>query len=469
MTNLNQTSIDPRDLSFNELFCNLQGNILKGHGREHTNNIFLKFDITKKKEVTEWINNFAETSITSCRTQLKETDLFKRNKISGGTFYNLYLSAKGYEYFGKEVSKFTDNSFKVGMKRADLKDPDSNEWESGFQEEIHAMILIGDADPIKLAIEAKRILDELNDIEEPENKIADILCIEYGNALKNANGDGLEHFGYVDGISQPLFFKEEIDDNNDNNILPLKFDPKAKLSLVLVDDPLTSANDAFGSYFVFRKLEQNVRNFKIAEKALAESLGLVGEDKERAGAMLVGRFEDGTPVTSSNAPGLIGSGNLNNFDYKSDTPATKCPFHAHIRKSNPRGNHGGVDDKTHIMARRGITYGQRDVNTEIDPSPHQMPEGGVGLLFMSFQKSIENQFEFIQKMWVNDPTFPNSDTGIDPIIGQDGIRNISVGNFPVEHGSTIMSNFQKKEFESFVTMKGGEYFFAPSIPFLKTL
>jgi deferrochelatase/peroxidase EfeB len=159
---------------------------------------------------------------------------------------------------------------------------------------------------------------------------------------------------------------------------------------------------------------------------------------------------------------------LNNFDYKNDTPATKCPFHAHIRKANPRGKHGGIDDKLHIMARRGIPFGQRDVNTEIDPSPHQMPEGGVGLLFMSFQKSIENQFEFIQKTWVNDPKFPNTDTGIDPIIGQNGTGNRSILKFPPEPGNTVAQN-SAKEFDSFVTFKGGEYFFAPSIPFLKSI
>ena len=43
-----------------------------------------------------------------------------------------------------------------------------------------------------------------------------------------------------------------------------------------------------GSYFIFRKLEQNVRRFKEGEEQLASDLGLVDEDRERAGAMLVG-------------------------------------------------------------------------------------------------------------------------------------------------------------------------------------
>ncbi len=454
MTNTNQKSIDQRDLQFDALFSNLQGNILKAHGRNYTTNIFVKFDKNKENSVKKWIKDFTE-KITSCKTQLSETERYKRNKVSGGTFFNLYLSAKGYEYFGKDLSGFDDNSFKLGMKNANLLDPSVSKWEKGFREDIHAMILIGDIEPNKLGEISKNIIEELD-------KFGRILTIEYGNAIRNANGDGLEHFGYVDGISQPLFFKDEVEENLATNISPLQFDPSAELDLVLVNDPFVTGEDAFGSYFVFRKLEQDVRGFKESEKKLAKELGLQGEDDERAGAMLVGRFEDGTPVTLANQNSLISSGILNNFNYDNDADGAKCPFHAHIRKSNPRRNN---EDKKHIMARRGITYGHRDVSPEVEPIFPQMPNGGVGLLFMSFQKSIENQFEFIQRNWVNNENFPNTKNGIDPIIGQNGTDNISVGKFAKVHGA--ISSMEEKSFESFVTMKGGEYFFAPSIPFLK--
>jgi hypothetical protein len=42
---------------------------------------------------------------------------------------------------------------------------------------------------------------------------------------------------------------------------------------------------------VFRKLEQNVRRFKQVEEDPADALELTGDDRERAGAMIVGRFE----------------------------------------------------------------------------------------------------------------------------------------------------------------------------------
>lgn len=467
MTTLNRTAIDQRDPQFRDFFSNLQGNILKGHGRDFTNHIFIKFDndrtgsTFKKDSAKKWIKKFAEDKITSCNAQLKENELYKRHNVSGGTFFSFYLTADGYDYLGKNQSKaFTDESFKAGMKasKSKLNDPDKSKWDSGFRDEIHAMILIADGDSKTLSLAAKQILEEMDGF-------AKIQTIEYGEAIRNANGDGLEHFGYVDGISQPLFFKDEIEGNIKNN-MALVFDPSANLDLVLLKDPLTDVEDAFGSYFVFRKLEQHVRSFKKAEKKLAKALDLNGDDVERAGAMLVGRFEDGTPVTVSKKPDLIGSGALNNFNYHEDGDGAKCPFHAHIRKSNPRR---GADDKTHTMARRGITYGHRNITTEIDPLPEQMPEDGVGLLFMSFQKSIINQFEFIQEKWVNDSDFPKDNNGIDPIIGQDNDQSISIGKFAKIYGIVPDESELPQPFKNFVSLKGGEYFFAPSIPFLQNI
>ena len=90
--------------------------------------------------------------------------------------------------------------------------------------------------------------------------------------MRNPAGDGIEHFGYVDGRSQPLFLKDEVDKEPREH-----WDPAFPLSNVLVADPLAADPDRhFGSYFVFRKLEQNVRAFKEIEQELADDLGLDG-------------------------------------------------------------------------------------------------------------------------------------------------------------------------------------------------
>ena len=40
------------------------------------------------------------------------------------------------------------------------------------------------------------------------------------------------------------------------------------------------------------------------------------------------------------------------------------------------------------------------------------------LLFLAYQTSIENQFEFVIKNWLNDPDFKDPGSGHDPILGQ---------------------------------------------------
>jgi Dyp-type peroxidase family len=335
------------------------------------------------------------------------------------------------------------------------------------------MILLADHDPRRMGNFTKVLLDVLD-------KFSRIDVVEYGNTIRNSAGAGIEHFGYVDGTSQPLFLKDEVEayeqlhnvtlnPSSDN----LKFDPSADTDLILIPDPYVAPNLeklSFGSYFVFRKLEQNVRAFKEAEKKVGKKLfpNLGDESKrELAGAYLVGRFEDGTPVLMDDEDSISNSASFNNFDYSNDPSGGRCPHFAHIRKANPRS---GDFDKTKTMARRGIPFGHRDVDTELDPISKQTPENGVGLLFMSYQASIEHQFEFIQKFWANSVGFPNDSTGVDPIIGQsvaDAPASDRTYKLPQTYGTPLPD--VPATFDQFVTMKGGEYFFAPSITFLKSL
>lgn len=521
--------LDPMDVSKLKFLYNLQGNILKGHGRDHTTHIFIRFKEGQDKLTAQkWLKGFAENYVTCFQQQLKERELYNRNKTPGSLFASVFLSKKGYEYLGftNVQYKLKDLGFKSGMQEriAVNNDPPVSHWEKGFGEEIHAMILLADDNLKRMGEKATEL------IKDKLETISHICTIEYGHVIRNANGDGIEHFGYVDGVSQPLFLKDEVDDYMKfHNIQPdggqtvtgnkLKFDPRAPASLVLIPDPYVTKSsnnepDSWGSYFVFRKLEQDVKGFKNAEGKIGADLfpGETDEEKKKAGclgkeffhdetleekreivgAYLVGRSEDGTPIEISDTEGLIGSGKFNNFNY--DDPSDgRCPHFAHIRKTNPRKDIGGVDHKGRIMARRGIPYGHRAIDTAlgIDPSSHQMPEEGVGLLFMSYQASIEKQFESIQSDWANNVNSPQSNTGIDPIIGQskddkrqgsadqeDSSSNGTSGNlmdgkhrsyaFPKEYNNPSAKTIDG-QFNQFVHMKGGEYFFAPSIPFLKNI
>ncbi|MEV0385273.1 Dyp-type peroxidase [Nonomuraea sp. NPDC050643] len=438
------------DADTKAMLDDLQPNILRAHVREHLSVLFVRFnDVAEGKA---FLRHVATTKMKSARRHLEEVRDFAAGRRRGTPYVGIGISKAGYRDLGhsvEDVRRFGDPAFRDGMKRRVglVDDPKVEEWERVYQREIHAVILIGDADPGPVGRLREEILGALPDS-------ARLLGEETGQGMRNPAGDGIEHFGYVDGRSQPLFLKDEVDREPKEH-----WDPAFPLSNVLVPDPF--APDPVrhhGSYLVFRKLEQNVRAFKEIERDLADGLGLTGADRDRAGAMLVGRFKDGTPLTSRRraAGGPVG----NDFTFDGDD-GSKCPFSGHVRKTNPRSFGREV-----LMARRGQTYGERADAPWDDSPPEDRPSGEVGLLFMAFNSSLLDQFEFTQQSWANNADFENPATGHDPVIGQ-GERDIKV-TFPKVWGKPEMSLPQAQVAQT-VIMKGGEYFFAPSLAYLRDL
>lgn len=472
-----------------KLMQNLQGNILKGHGRDNTWNIFFEFgpDVAKSRRVLRELGNY---HVTSAYAQLLESERFKEAEKKGaqfksGTFCGAFLSGAGYTHLGLAFTAPPNNAaFAPGMKDASsltaLRDPELAQWEGAFRKTIHGMVLLAD-DEVGQGSAAVAKIELL--ITQAGGHIHHT---QIGKAIRNAMGNGLEHFGYVDGRSQPLMLVEDIEqESRDEGIA--HWDPTFPLDIALVPDPLADddAKLSFGSFFVFRKLEQNVRAFKTAEQELADRLGLTGNARARAGAFVVGRFEDGTPVAMSPDP-KDAKEPRNDFDYSGDAAAARCPFHAHIRKTNPRGSGGfeqEPEERRHIMARRGITYEDtlRVIHPEALPETnttqeflanvqHHLPETGVGLLFMAYNAKLDDQFVFTQATWANNTGFPKSPkppVGIDGVIGQ-GPNAANCHAYPKEWDNPAAGT-SVYDFKTFVKMKGGEYFFAPSVRFLRNI
>ncbi|WP_206789132.1 Dyp-type peroxidase [Amycolatopsis sp. MtRt-6] len=441
----------------------LQPNILKAHVRDHLSALFLAFgDAAEARAFLVSVTG----KMKSAKAHLDEVSAFKTEGGGGTPYVGVGLTAAGYRALGVENLP-QDEAFLRGMAAPDtrrqLADPPRSTFDPGYRAEIHAVVLVGDATDKAMTARRNEILGLLPDS-------AAVLAEETGLGRVNARGEGIEHFGYVDGRSQPLFLTEDVDAEKNNTDGINVWNPAAPLDQVLVPDPAAPDPGVhFGSYFVFRKLEQNVRRFKQAEADLADTLGLVGEDRERAGAMIIGRFEDGTPLTTQREDGAE-SPVSNNFTYDSDRAALKCPFQAHIRKTNPRGSGGAEDpagERRHLMARRGVTYGDRPDDPNADVPPAARPSGGVGLLFMAFNSALGNQFEFTQAIWANNPRFPIVDgvtPGLDPVIGQ-GERGSS--DYTVDWGGATQQT--AGPVPQSVTLRGGEYFFMPSLAFLRAL
>ena len=140
--------------------------------------------------------------------------------------------------------------------------------------------------------------------------------------------------------------------------------------------------------------------------------------------------------------------------------ACSCPLGAHIRRANPRDSPGFFDGRLsnrHRIVRRGRAYGA-------PLPPGVLEDDGVdrGLIFVCFQADIWRQFETIQALWIDDG---------DPFgLGRD--KDFLVGE---PHGTagkmTIQGRppFFLKPQPRFVTLRGGEYLFQPSMTALRVL
>ncbi len=468
--------VDITSGEYDTLLSNLQANILWAHGRNHARHVFIRFT-GDPSDVRAWIRDTVGASVTTARQQLEQIIAREGDDgFDGGLVTGFFLSARGYSYLGLDTKRF-ESVFRRGMKSqkpniveaikgSRNKDPDPDTWERGFQGEIHALLTVADA-------RADVVNDAVRGIAASLDNVGEVLTIEEGTVLRRETTNGehepVEHFGYFDGISNPLFTTRDLAKERPENMNREKWNPGAPLSLVLVDDPHSGETDAYGSYLVYRKLGQNVELFEKRVRALAESLNV---DENLAGAMVVGRFRDGTPVLRATVPSP-GQEVVNSFNFEEDEDGFKCPFHAHIRKVNPRGTTPlttSESERKRRIVRRGIPYGL-PMPGVAEPMPSDPdPAAPRGLLFMCFQQDIDRQFEFIQRTWVDSVIFPRGilvqgDTGDDPLIGQDPDE---AQRWPKRWGDEEAGR-KVFNFESAVTLKGGEYFFAPSIPFLGSL
>ncbi|MFT5645537.1 MAG: Dyp-type peroxidase family [Aureispira sp.] len=443
----------------------IQANILKGHSRHHAAFLLIKFKETAIKKVKKQLSKLKVTSVEVQKEQSAEYKKSKKETL----VLNFYLTIDGYKVLEipeeeRPCFKTKEQAFATGMFNRGLGDPKVSNWESCYQEKtaLHGMLSIASNNLGKIQKKIKKL-------EKKWDGVIEVLHIQWGQGLKNEQDEVIEHFGYRDGISQPIFevvkSKEDLKKDKAQHL----WSDLAPLDLVLVKE---NGTDSYGSYLVFRKLEQNVEAFKNAEKDLAHELGLHGEAEEMVGAMMVGRFENGLPivkmgsVSDAEAPSKD-----NNFNYSLDVEGKRCPFHSHIRKVNPRGDAVRLtgmketEEVKHRIVRRGIPYDEIGRNGDLGFHPTR----GVGLLFLCFQSSIENQFEFIQKTWANNNDFPVPFTGIDPVIGQGENRTNTKGEDAEQKWNGIDGCVHAASLANFVRMKGGAYFFAPSLSFIQQL
>ena len=468
----------------------VQGNVIPGFNKDHQHFLFLT--ITDARRARSWLRGVAPQLATmddvlafvrAHRSQRLRTGI-REPKLSATWVNAAFSYAAIATLAGKaEAEKFGDQSFRQGLaaRSTFLGDPTSPEHEGH-----RSRWKVRDPD-VLVTIAA----DEARDLEDA---VAELRASVDGlRVVFEQRGDtlpgrlrGHEHFGFKDGISQPGV-RGKVSSAPGDFITPRYLaagDPHARLfakpgqpliwpGQFLLGEPRQHTQDLFapaaaaanfpawarrGSYLVIRRLRQDVEAFWTFVLDAATAAGL---EPIHFASRLVGRWPSGAPVMrvpDTDDPALGGDEFANNhFLFEDDTRPSVlqpiggyggdryaaaradvlgkvCPHSAHIRKVNPRdaGTDMGTpaDSLLRLMLRRGIPYGPPVIGVENPPLEQER-----GLIFVGFAATIEDQFEFITRRWINSALHPRFG-GRDPIIGAD---------------------------REWVTPTGGGYFFAPPV------
>ncbi|KAJ5790449.1 uncharacterized protein N7518_007460 [Penicillium psychrosexuale] len=510
---------------------NIQGDIWPRLSKKHE--LFVFFRITNpelfKKHLAALIPNL---------TTARDAERFRKEiykKKAEGTLkglvhmsaINVAFSAKGLAKLGAEA--FTDDVFNNGQWE-DMTYPlegddkkkhngldDQHDWfhqftpRSGYLDGVFT--ITGESE--KTLVDTIKMVEQTFGVGlEVDKPSIQLVFQQQGHVLD----DDREHFGWVDGISQPVVIGLDTDAKVEEAKKGLK---PIQAGAILVGGEGDQGNHPAwaneGSFMVFRTYEQRTPEFVAWCARNTKRVATEGINKRSAAELrkfssrVVGRWPNGAPLELypdqdpspmldpdpiENKKQLFTQWKKENKDPEAEfkkleqinhTDAftynpedqTKCPYAAHIRKCGPRDDFPNYEK--HLMLRRGIPYGPQTLNNEKGGGVSQHDRG---LLFVSYQSSITNGFRFVQKEWANKEDKPVDFTdkmgnvapqGIDAIIGQvppdyraeDDVTKYEhpapVANFPDVEKPVPTPNKHYIPIERWVIPRGGEYFFAPSI------
>jgi Dyp-type peroxidase family len=451
----------------------IQGILASGYDHlDYVRFLFLK--IIDPISARKWLD-----SIVSLITDAEYPDGKKRD-----TCLNLAFSWKGFEVLGlsSKVQDFS-HEYERGMypPEASLILGDSGEdnpgnpdkWEYGKKTDpLHVLLLLY----AKTAKELQSFDQQVCSSNEFRGGLG---VVKQQDASRRA-GDYTEPFGFRDGISQPrvkgLLGRRQHNEtaiNTGEFVLGYENELGQLTPIPSVEnwaDPLGYLYDhpqhpgkrrAFGmngTYLVFRKLLQKVDSFwKYVDGNSTDAWGAVDRRRrELLAAKMVGRWRSGSPLVLS--PEAPGAEPRNDFTFmQTDPDGLACPIGSHIRRANPRDSldmppaRSILISRRHRLIRRGRKYAEETKDSAADN-----PKREQGLYFIALNADLRRQFEFVQQLWINNPTFNGLDNDIDPIAGDnDGTGEFTIQAKPISH--------HLHGLERFVVTKGGGYFFVPGI------
>jgi Dyp-type peroxidase family len=503
--------------------ADIQGNILQDFVSGYPTARFVLLNITNAEKGRAFILSYRAKVTTALRWSHSAAYAGKIQATKAKVAINLGVTYKGFAALGlptRTLSRMPPEFIDGMRNRAEilggLEEKESLQlWDSAWTDDVHVLIglnaLIDPATGLagpELATETTylqnlcahfdmRIIAGHARSREPWQDATAIL-------RKNRatyNPVPIEHFGFTDGISNPVFEGQFGDAHADaimaignGKILDAKhgapnddesrWGPLATGEFLLghPDEAQETAESAApievmrnGTFLVYRKLHENVGKFRSFLKTASQRYALVNKISqddacEVLKAKMSGRWSDGVPVAV--APTLAEWRAFNekhagrtddrpyvDFAYGDDPEGLKCPVTSHMRRANPRDGFTGkssvLNNRRRIL-RRGIPYG---TTSENDDDEH-------GIIFLAMCASLSRQFEFIQQQWINYGLDANAGNDTCPLVGNRAGDAKFVLPVDPDSGEApfIWSGIPK-----FVEMRGGEYFFLPSMTALRMI
>ncbi|MGH9213419.1 MAG: Dyp-type peroxidase [Acidimicrobiales bacterium] len=437
----------------------IQGNVLRGYGFDHAHHLL--FSVVDPAAAGRWLEQILPqvTPATPWTTRPLTT--------LNVAFTHRGLAALGVD---DDVLESFPTDFREGMRAraedhlGDVGADSPTGWEpaGAHHPAVHVLFMVH-----ARSAEAGETRGFLLASEATEHGLT-LVASERLGALRapptgaNARAPQLEHFGFVDGISQPAVEGALEPTTVPGNGTPLsrgRWRPVRAGEFVLgyPDEeehsppvPTPEALVRNGSYLVYRKLAQDVAAFRRATARLADRHRLAPTE---LAAKLVGRHADGAPLVPPARGGSVPAG-PNDFRYRDDRRGRGCPVASHIRRANPRDGFGLKPElvSRHRLLRRGMPYGP-------PLAPEATDDDGVprGLVFMAYCASIRRQFEFVQRAWMNDGNAFGAGHTPDPIAGHGAAPRRYVFEVP-GRPPVFLAGLPR-----LVRSRGGDYLFQPGL------
>ncbi len=450
----------------------IQGNILCAYGLPLTRYCHFRFDDTRDGRA---FVAAVTPEVTTAEDRRPDGGSWSEDKPESTV--NLAFTFTGLAALGLGAPALAGfpTDFRMGMRArasilVDRGTSAPDQWEPVWQSrEVHACVTLYASS----AAAMERKAAWLEQCRQAAGRVTMIDVQEAGQLVVDGQRTLKEHFGFTDGFGNPEVAGAGCASRpGRGKVMPGgKWAPIAAGEFILgyrneneevALTPEPSQLYRNGSYMVYRKLHENVASFRAYVQREGERYP---GGPDHLAAKMIGRWQDGTPLELSpdKPDAALGADEQrhNDFTYGGDPTGARCPMGAHIRRANPRDaqGFGGILTNPHRIVRRGVPYGEWTPADEPGSD-----EGNHGIIFVAYNASIENQFEFVQQQWMNYGNDFGMGNDKDPVIGSHLDDDIHVIGADGRNPLHIC-----RKLPPFVVTRGGEYFFVPSRTALRLL